>query len=80
MPPAQPECLRATVEDAYYIEEFPANLSAGAVWGEEVPVFEKLQQEQKEKGSSWWGPFENQDEWELAKCLFKPEHCKVSPS
>jgi hypothetical protein len=71
MPPAQPESLRATVDDAYYIEEFPADLGAGAIWGEEVPVFEKLWQEQKAEGSSRWGPFENQNEWELAEWLIK---------
>jgi hypothetical protein len=80
MPPAQPECLRATVEDAededsdtsaYYVEEFPANLGAGAVWGEEVPVFEKLWREQEENRSSRWGPFEDQDEWELAEWLIR---------
>ena len=73
IPPAQPECLRpgATVEDAYYIEDFPADLGAGAVWGKEVPVFEKILQEQKEEGSSQWGPFENQDEWELAEWLIR---------
>jgi hypothetical protein len=73
--------LRVTVQDAeegdkeaessFYIEEFPANLGAGAVWGKEVPFFEKLWREQEETGSSRWGPFEDQDEWELAKWLIK---------
>jgi len=79
IPPAEAERIRATVEDAedeglrsaYYIKEFPANLGAGAVWGDEVPFFEKIRQEQVENGSSRWGPFEDQDEWELAQWLIR---------
>jgi hypothetical protein len=73
--------LRAVVQDteiqakenesAFYIEECPADLGAGAVWGEEVPYFEKVLREQKENGSSRWGPFEDEDEWELAKWLIR---------
>jgi hypothetical protein len=55
----------------YYVEVFPINLGAGAVWGEDVPFFEKLQREQEEIGSSRWGPFEDEDEWELAKWLIR---------
>jgi hypothetical protein len=58
-------------ESAFYIEEFPANLGAGAVWGKDVPFFEKLWREQEENGSSRWGPFEDQDEWELAMWLIR---------
>ena len=76
---AEPERLRTTVEkamdgdqnSAYFIDEFPANFGAGAVWGEEVPFFEKILQEQEESGSSRWGPFEDQDEWELAQWLIQ---------
>jgi hypothetical protein len=77
--PAEPECLRAAVKEgvddekssATFIEEFPANRGAGAVWGEEVPFFEKLRLDQEENESSRWGPFEDQDEWELAKWLIQ---------
>ena len=58
-------------ESANYIEGFPANLGAGAAWGEEDPFFEKLRREQDENGSSRWGPFEDEDEWELAQWLIK---------
>jgi hypothetical protein len=54
-----------------YIEEFDINFGAGAVWGEDVPFFEKLRREQQETGSSQWGPFEDEDEWELAKWLIR---------
>jgi hypothetical protein len=83
--PAQPQPFGVTVDDSdaeddserlgkakrlpYYIQEFPPNLGAGAVWGEEVPFFEKLRQEQVQNGSSRWGPFDDQDEWELAQWL-----------
>lgn len=44
---------------------------AQAVWGEEVPFFEKLRREQEKSGTSKWGPFEDQDEWELAEWLIR---------
>jgi hypothetical protein len=79
--PAEPGRVRATVEDAeeaavgdsdaYYIEKFPENLGAGAVWGEELPFFEVLRREQESNGSSCWGPFENKEEWELGKWLIR---------
>jgi len=76
---ARPQRPRATVEDAeeddvefaHYIEEFPANLGAGAVWGEEVPFFEKIRLEQERNGTSPWGPFDDKDEWELAEWLIR---------
>ena len=79
-------------EATFYIKECPANLDAGAVWGEEVPDFENLLKEQRENGSSRWGPFEDEDEWDLAKWLirnvghnqtdsffFKLEHSRFLP-
>jgi hypothetical protein len=59
------------VDFATYIEEFPANLGAGAVWGEEVPLFEKIRQQQERNNTSPWGPFEDQEEWELAEWLIR---------
>ena len=77
--PGEPERVTPTVEDAedatageaYYIEEFPDHLGAGAVWGEELPSFENLQRDQELNASSRWGPFEDQDEWELATWLVR---------
>jgi hypothetical protein len=77
--PVEPASLRAAVEDAvdedrsstYFIEEFPAKFGAGAVWGEEIPFFEKVRQEQDANETSRWGPFEDQDEWELAQWLIR---------
>jgi hypothetical protein len=58
-------------ESTFYVEEFPVDLGAGAIWGEDIPFFEKLWREQGENGSSRWGPFEDQDEWELAMWLIR---------
>ena len=55
----------------FFFEEFPRYLGAGAVWGEDVPFFEELRREQEVNGSSWWGPFKDQDEWELAMWLIR---------
>jgi hypothetical protein len=55
----------------YYIEELPANLRAGAVWGKDEPFFEKLWRQQEESGVSRWSPFDDQDEWELAMWLIR---------
>ena len=75
---------RATVDDAededeesvYYVEEFPMNLGAGAVLGEEVLFFEKIRLGQVNNGTSQWAPFEDQDEWKLAEWLIGNIHQK----
>lgn len=73
MPPITIEVIEDgdNLKSAYYVEAFPVNLGVGAVWGEDVPFFEKLRQEQEENGTSQWGPFEDKDEWELAKWLIR---------
>ena len=79
--PAQPQPFMVTVDEAetrdedeeslHYVEEFPRNLGAGAIWGEKVPFFEKLRLEQMKNGYSQWAPFEDRDEWELAEWLIR---------
>ena len=79
--PVQRDCLHVTVEHGmdnekesaatYFIEEFSADLGAGAVLGEDIPFFDKILRKQQEDGSSLWGPFEDQEEWDLAKWLIK---------
>ena len=59
------------LESTFFVEEFPAQSGAGAVWGEDVPLFERLWQEQVDEGSSRWTPFDDQDEWELAMWLIR---------
>ncbi|KDR74234.1 hypothetical protein GALMADRAFT_70686, partial [Galerina marginata CBS 339.88] len=38
-------------------------------WGEDQPLFESIKQAQEENGTSRWGPFENEEDWELAEWL-----------
>lgn len=76
-PPAAPS-RRATVEevadegDLYpgtrFVEPCPTEWKAGAIWGHGVPAFEKIREEQSDHK---WGPFEDQDEWELAQWLIR---------
>lgn len=67
-----------TVEDApeddnmsqdHYIEEFPKERLAGATWGTSKLLFKSLNEEQKRDRTSCWGPFEDEDKWELAEWL-----------
>ena len=77
IPPHEPENNTSTVNDhehldaATYIQEFPTDKGAGAVWGEDIPFFEKLRREQVLDQSSRWGPFEDEDEWELGQWLIR---------
>jgi len=77
---SQPQRNRVTIEDVteeesqqsgHYFEEYPTEQKAGAAWGKDRPLFEQIRREQQENGTSKWGPFENQDEWELAEWLLK---------
>ena len=77
IPPHEPENNMSTVNDhehldaATYIQEFPIDKGAGTVWGEDIPFFEKLRREQVLDQSSRWGPFEDEDEWELGQWLIR---------
>ena len=51
-----------------YVEEFDPESLARATWGEGMPVFESLHLKQ-EQASSWWDPFKDEEEWELAEWL-----------
>jgi hypothetical protein len=72
---------RATVEDVpeneevidgrRFIENFPEELLAGATWGNCKPLYEYLEEEQNKEGVSRWGPFKDEDEWELAEWLIQ---------
>jgi hypothetical protein len=55
----------------HYFEEYPSERKAGAAWGKDQPLFERIQKEQRENHTSKWGPFKDQDEWELAEWLSK---------
>ena len=78
-PQPRPQC--ATVEDVpeneditegvRYIEHLPDEYLAGATWGKGKPLFDHLDEEQKREGGSRWGPFEDEDEWQLAEWLIE---------
>ena len=59
------------VPTGHYFEEYPSDRKAGAAWGKDQPLFERIQKEQQENHTSKWGPFKDQDEWELAEWLSK---------
>lgn len=64
----------ATVEDVpghRYIEKFPEEYLAGATWGNCKPLYEYLDEKQKREGGSRWGPFKDEDEWQLAEWLIQ---------
>ena len=76
----QSHLYHPTIEDApedddmsqdRYIEEFLKEHLASAMWGTSKPLFKSLNEEQKRDGTSCWGPFEDEDEWELAEWLIQ---------
>jgi hypothetical protein len=79
--PQTPQRNRVTIEEVseeeetrdsgHYFEEYPTDQKAGAAWGEDQPLFMRTQREQQENGTSKWGPFKDQGEWELAEWLSK---------
>ena len=78
--PLEPPRNRVTIEDVteketqdsgHYVEEYPTERKAGAAWGKEEPLFVRIQRDQQEDGTSKWGPFKDQEEWELAEWLSK---------
>ena len=84
MPPPPPPLLRpqhATVgyvpdneeviDACRYIEIFPEEYLAGAMWGNCKPLYEYLDEEQKREGCSRWSPFEDENEWRLADWLIR---------
>jgi hypothetical protein len=58
-------------EDCVYVEEFPKACQAGATFGDGPMIFQKIRDDQVMNGDEILGPFENDDEWELAKWLIK---------
>ena len=54
-----------------WIESFPEQKQAGATFWEACHLFEVICDEQVLHGDEIWGPFENEEEWELAKWLIK---------
>jgi hypothetical protein len=57
-------------DDIVYVEPFPEDAKAGAIWGYTTPKFQALWDKQK-LGGGKWEPFEDEEEWELAEWLIK---------
>jgi hypothetical protein len=67
---------RATIEevvdeDFLFVEEFPEEGQAGATFGKGPTTFQSIRDDQVLRGAEVLGPFESDDEWELAKWLIK---------
>ncbi|KAJ7737447.1 hypothetical protein DFH07DRAFT_753069 [Mycena maculata] len=56
-------------EDERYVDDFPADMKAGKIWGQRETYFETLRNEHKSAGNPPWYPFESEEEWELARWL-----------
>jgi hypothetical protein len=78
-PVSDPNTRRVTVEEvededdepsssARHIRGFPAEMLAGAALRRETPMFEKIREDTQDHT---WGPFEGQEEWELAEWLVR---------
>ncbi|RDX46169.1 hypothetical protein OH76DRAFT_1356587 [Lentinus brumalis] len=78
--PAAANPFRVTVEEVEDIEpgglprrpflgEFPEEFCVGAVFGKAKTSFEELHHKRTEAGNGSYAPFENREEWELAKWL-----------
>ncbi len=52
-----------------WIYDFPK--PAGTTKGQGVTEFEEIQKSEAEKGWGEWGPFDSEEDWELAQWLFK---------
>jgi hypothetical protein len=60
-----------TGTNVYYVEKYPEQGHAGAVYGKADTRFEKIKQAEVNVGGHKWGPFEDNEEWELAEWLIK---------
>ncbi|KAJ7076071.1 hypothetical protein B0H15DRAFT_791005 [Mycena belliarum] len=58
-------------ENTWYFEEFPEEGQAGATFGKGPTTFQAIRDDQILQGAQILGPFESDDEWELAKWLIK---------
>ncbi len=54
-----------------YAQPFPDDACAGQVYGSAKTMFDIIRDDQVLQGAEVWGPFRNDDEWQLAKWLIK---------
>ncbi|KAH7907825.1 hypothetical protein BJ138DRAFT_1013929 [Hygrophoropsis aurantiaca] len=60
-----------TDREGRWSQEFPPEKNAGAVFRQAPTTFERIRDEEVLKGGEVFGPFESEEEWELAKWLIK---------
>ena len=61
--------LSTPASHAVFVEPFPEEGKARAVWGTGTLHFESICHAQESAGDAKWGPFEDEEEWQLAKWL-----------
>jgi len=54
-----------------WVEEFPPEKLAGASYRSAKTSFDLIHDDQVLKGAEIWGPFDDEEEWQLAKWLVK---------
>lgn len=62
--------LLSVPDNFFSVETYPAEAKAGATWGTGTPKFQAIHKEQAAVGKEW-GPFEDENEWQLAEWLIK---------
>jgi hypothetical protein len=60
-----------TSDNVHYVEEFPGEGYAGAVYEKANTHFEEIKQAEASAGGHRWGPFSDDEEWGLAEWLIK---------
>ncbi|KAF7359613.1 hypothetical protein MVEN_00685100 [Mycena venus] len=58
-------------DESEYFDGFPEDSQAGATFGEGTTTFQTIRDDQVLNGSEILGPFQSNEEWELAKWLIK---------
>lgn len=54
-----------------YVQDFPSAACAGATYGTRRTSFDEIRDDQILRGAEIWGPFENDEQWQLMKWLVK---------
>ena len=67
----RPRVVEIPDDEGYWVEEFLPGKEAGATFGASKMTFTAIQDEQVLRGGEVWGPFRDEDEWQLAKWLIK---------
>jgi hypothetical protein len=66
-----PLSTEPTHKEAVFVESFPEEAKAGAAWRTGISHFTSIHCTQEAAGDGKWGPFEDEDKWQLAEWLIK---------